>query len=140
MRQLKMEDDENIPTDTYFVNLTDWASAEAGSMIYTGNISSDTITIGGSNYSFSNSISPTINITGVGSGGSAWGTISTSDSIYSSAYAAGIGEEWVDRLPDLVTVKEMSSEYPGLEKAFENFKTVYNLCKQDWLGKKKDDY
>lgn len=44
---------------------------------------------------------------------------------------------WVDTLPDLDKVEEMCREYPGLDKAFENFKTVYKMIEQDWLGKQK---
>jgi hypothetical protein len=49
------------------------------------------------------------------------------------------GVEWVDTLPDIDKVKEMCNEYPGLEKAFENFRTVYKMVEQDWIGKKKND-
>lgn len=47
------------------------------------------------------------------------------------------GVEWIDTLPDLDKVEEMCREYPGLDKAFENFKTVYKMVEQDWLGKQK---
>lgn len=48
------------------------------------------------------------------------------------------GVEWVDTLPDLDKVEKMCKEYPGLDKAFENFKTVYKMVEQDWLGKQKN--
>jgi len=41
--------------------------------------------------------------------------------------------------PDFNTVEKMCEEYPGLAKAFENFKTVYKMVEQDWKGKMKDD-
>ncbi len=47
--------------------------------------------------------------------------------------------EWKDCFPDFNTVEKMCNEYPGLAKAFENFKTVYKMVEQDWKGKTKDD-
>ena len=47
--------------------------------------------------------------------------------------------EWTDCFPDFNTVEQMCKEYPGLEKAFENFKTVYKLVEQDWKGKSEGD-
>jgi hypothetical protein len=47
--------------------------------------------------------------------------------------------EWKDCFPDFDTVEKMCEEYPGLAKAFENFKTVYKMVEQDWKGKMKDD-
>ncbi len=46
--------------------------------------------------------------------------------------------EWVNSLPDIQKVKEMCEEYPALEKAYENFKSIYKLVEQDWAGKQKD--
>jgi hypothetical protein len=34
-------------------------------------------------------------------------------------------------------VERMCKEYPGLEKVWQNFKTVYEMVKQDYEGKKK---
>ena len=34
-------------------------------------------------------------------------------------------------------VEKMCKEYPGLEKVWRNFKSVYDMCKQDYEGKKK---
>jgi hypothetical protein len=34
-------------------------------------------------------------------------------------------------------VEKMCKEYPGLEKAWRNFKSVYDMVKQDYEGKKK---
>lgn len=46
---------------------------------------------------------------------------------------------WEDSFPDFSQVQDMCQEYPALNKAFENFKLIYELTKQDWLGKQKDD-
>jgi len=42
-------------------------------------------------------------------------------------------------------VDKMCELYPGLDKVWRNFKSVYDMCKQDYEGKKKageinDDY
>lgn len=42
-------------------------------------------------------------------------------------------------------VEKMCELYPGLDKVWRNFKSVYDMCKQDYEGKKKageinDDY
>ena len=34
-------------------------------------------------------------------------------------------------------IERMSKHYPGLEKAWRNFKNTYDMCKQDYEGKKK---
>jgi len=34
-------------------------------------------------------------------------------------------------------VERMCKEYPSLEKTWRNFKSVYDMVKQDWEGKKK---
>lgn len=46
---------------------------------------------------------------------------------------------WEDTFPDIGNVKEMFDEYPALEKAYENFKTIYKMVEQDWVGKQKED-
>lgn len=35
----------------------------------------------------------------------------------------------------LTEVEDMCAEYPALARVYENFKTVYDLVKQDWKGK-----
>ena len=42
-----------------------------------------------------------------------------------------------DCMPNLADVEQMCKEYPALEKAFENFKTIYKMVEQDYKGKKK---
>lgn len=46
---------------------------------------------------------------------------------------------WEERMPDPEQVKKMCEQYPALEKAYENFKTVYALVEQDWKGNHDDD-
>jgi hypothetical protein len=38
---------------------------------------------------------------------------------------------------NVLEVESMCKEYPGLEKAYRNFKSVYDMVKQDYEGKKK---
>ena len=45
--------------------------------------------------------------------------------------------DFVDNLPTLNKIQAMCAEYPGLSKAFDNFKVTYKMVHQDWLGKKK---
>lgn len=46
--------------------------------------------------------------------------------------------EFEDTMPCPTELKRMCEEYPGLDKAYENFKTFYKLVEQDWRGKQKD--
>ena len=61
------------------------------------------------------------------------------------------GTDWIDlnsisienivfenTMPDLVELNRMCEEYPGLEKAYENFRAIYKMVEQDWLGKQKE--
>ena len=36
-------------------------------------------------------------------------------------------------------VKDMCQHYPALEKALENFKTVYKMVEQDYKGNHQDN-
>ena len=45
--------------------------------------------------------------------------------------------DFVDQLPTLNKIQAMCKEYPGLSKAFDNFKITYKMVHQDWMGKKK---
>jgi hypothetical protein len=69
-----------------------------------------------------------------------------------NSYVYGIDDTWIDidqiitssvvfedRMPDIKEIEDMCKEYPGLEKAYENFKTFYKLVEQDWRGKQKEN-
>jgi len=47
--------------------------------------------------------------------------------------------EFEDIMPSLTKVEEMCSMYPSLDKAFENFKAIYNLVKDDYEARKNND-
>ena len=65
-----------------------------------------------------------------------WVTISDSDVIWDNINVTQTLFE--DTMPDPQELKEMCVEYPGLEKAYENFKAIYKMVEQDWRGKQKD--
>lgn len=48
------------------------------------------------------------------------------------------GKLFEDHMPDPAELERMCAEYPGLDKAYENFKTFYKLVEQDWRGKQKN--
>ena len=48
-------------------------------------------------------------------------------------------EPFVNTFPDWNDFQKMCEEYPGLEKVYEHMKAYYNMCKDDWELKKKDN-
>jgi hypothetical protein len=48
-------------------------------------------------------------------------------------------KEFEEIMPTLTKVEEMCRMYPALDKAFENFKAVYNLVKDDYETRKNND-
>ncbi len=48
-------------------------------------------------------------------------------------------KEFEDTMPDLIKIKEMCIMYPALDKAFENFRAVYDLVKDDYEARKNND-
>ena len=55
----------------------------------------------------------------------------------SSSYSYGY-EAFRDCLPSLYEVESMCKEYPALQKAYENFRTIYKMVEQDYKGKQDD--
>ena len=49
-------------------------------------------------------------------------------------------KEFEDTMPSLTKVEEMCKMYPAVDKAFENFKAVYNLVKDDYEARKNNDF
>lgn len=47
--------------------------------------------------------------------------------------------EFEDTMPDVAKVEDMCNNYPALAKAYENFKSIYKMVHQDWVGRQKDD-
>ena len=46
--------------------------------------------------------------------------------------------EFVDTMPNLEKIEDMCKEYPALNKAYENFRTIYKMTLQDYKGKQND--
>lgn len=116
------------PTDcstTYTINSNDTISIDL-SAIQTTTIG----TIDFSNYNMNSSvggisISPIDTI-----------TIGSSDSSYTNIWE--IETEWDNSFPEWNRVQDMCKKYPGLQIAFEKFKTVYKLVKDDYDAPKDD--
>ena len=70
----------------------------------------------------------TINTVTIGGTG---GSGSTSNYIWKSP------EEWIDQFPNWDRIQKMCKQYPGLEIAFEKFKTTYHLVKDDYDNPKE---
>ena len=82
--------------------------------------------VGGSGY---------IAISGSGSAGGytiATGSTITLNDINATSFNWKMPEEFIDAFPDFDRVERMCKEYPGLAIAFEKFKTVYKLVKDDY--------
>jgi len=122
MTQSKDDNDIVILTgssDPYDITFDDMATTTT---ISTDTISTDSFTITDSDYVFT--LDDTINIDSIVSGS----TVST-----------GFGTEWIDHLPAMSVVKDMCQHYPALEKALENFRTVYKMVEQDYKGNHQDN-
>ena len=47
--------------------------------------------------------------------------------------------EFVDKMPSIDKVHNMCGYYPALEKAYENFKTIYKMVEQDYKGNHQEN-
>ena len=47
--------------------------------------------------------------------------------------------EFVDIMPSLDKVHNMCGHYPALQKAYENFQTIYKMVEQDYKGNHQED-
>ena len=110
-------------------------------------LSESTTTVSGSmsdysSYSYDSNTMSSITIgpiTSVGAAGSTYtiGSMSASPSIStvsidSSQFTWNLPEEWVGTFPNWNRVEDMCKKYPALEIALRNFKTVYQLVKDDY--------
>lgn len=48
-------------------------------------------------------------------------------------------KDFITHMPDVHEIEAMCEYYPALEKAYENFKTIYNMVKQDYVGNHKSN-
>lgn len=56
-----------------------------------------------------------------------------------STYSFPELKDFEHTMPALTKVEEMCIMYPALDKAFENFKAIYNLVKDDYEARKRND-
>ena len=47
--------------------------------------------------------------------------------------------EFEDKMPSVAKVEDMCKDYPALDKAYENFKTIYAMVHQDWKGNQDNE-
>jgi hypothetical protein len=94
------------------------------------NTYTDTITISGSNIS-------TITYDSVMAGD--YISLNLPDTIDIDSLTFPIPVEWEHEFPAFHKIEEMRKEYPALERAYENFKTIYTMVEQDWIGKQRAD-
>ena len=47
--------------------------------------------------------------------------------------------EFEDTMPSVAKVEDMCKDYPALDKAYENFKTIYAMVHQDWKGNQDNE-
>jgi hypothetical protein len=108
-------------------------------MIIAGGAGIDTITLNptSSNYYFTGAgiggSGNTITISGSTGGYTiASGSTVTLNDINTTSFNWKMPEEFIDAFPDYDRVEKMCKEYPGLAIAYEKFKTVYSLVKDDY--------
>ena len=101
-------------TDTITIGNTTMVSIPSTNYYYTSG--SGTFTTGS-----------TVTIGGVGGISSL-----NSYAVDASIFQVNVPEEFVDCLPDFDRVQKMCNEYPGLQIAFEKFKTTYLLVKNHY--------
>jgi len=65
------------------------------------------------------------------------GTITLDSNVYTGATDVNIDWIYNNMNIDPDKVERMCKEYPALEKVWRNFKSVYDMCKQDYEGKEK---
>lgn len=106
--------------------------------------SSDTITFDNISYDSISTITlDTTSLYGAGQpiytvGNSSVDTITITGGSVGSSFVWKMPEEWVDTFPAWSRIEDMCRQYPGLKVAFENFKTVYQLVKDDYDSPKDE--
>ena len=88
----------------------------------------------------------TVTITGSSSDTDAYTTVQLDDYVTDtgSEYTFNVpvfenSVEFEDRMPDLAKVTKMCKQYPALHTAFKNFKTIYKMVHQDYVGNHQEE-
>lgn len=112
--------------DTYTIDVSNLSSYSLNA--------SDTITISYSpcTVSYPSYYSSTSTLTTTQISGLTTAQLGSITSIDNSVFKINLPHEWVDCLPDFKRIEKMCEEYPGLKIAYEKFKTVYKLVKDDY--------
>tara|TARA_B100000035_G_scaffold147003_1_gene125278 strand:+ start:216 stop:551 length:336 start_codon:yes stop_codon:yes gene_type:complete len=63
--------------------------------------------------------------------------ISVDDQVYTLTGLDPV--EFEDHMPSVSKVEDMCNEYSALQKAYENFKSIYHMVHQDYIGNRKDN-
>jgi len=121
----------------------DYSLTSSDTITFSSSATADTITIDNSNmvsipstnYYYTSGSSTfttgstvsTITVGGVGGISSL-----NSYAIDASIFQVNVPEEFVECLPDFDRIQKMCKEYPGLQIAFEKFKTTYLLVKNHY--------
>lgn len=63
----------------------------------------------------------------------------TADTIDLNSITISEPVEFEDTMPSVAKIEDMCKDYPALEKAYENFKTIYAMVHQDWQGRQDDE-
>jgi|688.fasta_scaffold60578_8 hypothetical protein len=114
-------------------------SAYTASNVMSGTAAaSDTITITGSNgvYGY-NTIATNLTSNYYAYNGIGGSTLSSNGS-WSNSTAMN-GRPFIDAFPEWDAFKKLCDEYPGLEKAYGNLKTIYAICYEDSMLPKDDE-
>lgn len=62
-------------------------------------------------------------------------SITLTDHIWDGNITINEPVEFEDNMPSVAKIEDMCNDYPGLRKAYENFKAVYKMVHQDWQGR-----
>ena len=116
------------------ISASDTITINSVDTIAISSISSNSITyVSSPSYSYSPSIS---SMSGLTVGGMSIPSLTTSQinsiTIDPSTFTFNIPDDWVNQFPDFNRVQRMCEKYPALEIALRNFKTVYQLVKDDY--------
>ena len=130
MRRLKVSDGK------------DWTFGEEDIIIDTGTEYSTNVTMNNTYVDTSTISSWSTDSITIGSNPNTTFTISGDDNMlkFDNDITLTVHEpvDFVDQLPTLQKIQTMCSEYPGLDKAFDNFKLAYEMVHQHWVGKQKE--
>jgi len=67
-------------------------------------------------------------------------TINVSDiNIDTTTWTTDFNYNWQNQYVDINEVEQMCKEYPAIERAWRNFKAVYDLTYEDYKSKKDDE-